>query len=293
VYPPVIEVETTPPSSPTAPIVIQNNNSEDLRLKIELIPIKQRGSAGEVVMVPELITSGFYGYYKDRIQFLLDGKKTSTIDLEALEAKEVVLNINLQEGDPPGDYYYAIVFVSSESVQKESSISNIPTGIATNLLLSVGPRGEASGGISEFTTGTFKNSGPVEFSLKLHNASNHLIQPQGYIEIADISGRRVGKVEVLPQYVLSGADRYLIDETQATGEARLAYNESDHKPKIVWGEKFVLGFYKATASIMLEENGKVIQAVTYFIAFPLYLFFALAIVIFIILSVYLRVKKII
>lgn len=291
IYPPVIEVQTVAPSSPTAPIVIQNNNSEDVNLKIQLIPIKQNGLSGEVTLHPELTNSGFYPYYKDKIQFLVEGKKTDSISLQALETKEVLVNINLEKGDPPGDYYYSVVFISEGNQPKESSVSRIPTGIATNLLLSIGPKDKSTGGIVEFSTSSFKSNGPVEFNLLLHNASRHLIEPNGYIEVSDLFGRKIGKIDILPQFILAGGDRYLIDEKQATGEARLAYNESDNKPKIVWPEKFLMGIYKAKANIILEENGRKVEAETYFFAFPTYLFFGLALIIFISLSVYLRVRK--
>jgi hypothetical protein len=282
IYPPVIEVQTTPPSSPSVPIVIHNNNSDDVVLKIELIPFKTNGISGEVVLMPEEINKGFYPYYRDKIQFLLEAKKTDTISLEALESKEIDLNINLTEGDPPGDYYYSIVFISEANGPSETSVSQIPAGIATNLLLSIGPKDEASGGTSQFKTSSLKSSGPVDFILKLHNASKHLINPTGSIEITNLFGQNVGNVKILPQYILARSDRFLVDDAQV---------ELDTNPKVIWPEKFIFGWYKATANIQLEENGSKIKAVTYFFAFPLYFFFPLVIIIFVSLSVYLRVKK--
>lgn len=291
IYPPVFEFDATPPSSPNAPLVIQNNNNEEIKLQIQLIPIKQSDATGNINLIPELINSGFYPYYKDKIQFLIEGKKTNVVELQPLEAKEIIVNVNLEKGDPPGDYYYSVVFISQGKQPEETSLSRIPAGIATNLLLSVGPYDKATGGITEFKTSSVKSSGPVEFSLKVHNGSKHLIQPEGEVKIYNLFGKQVGKVTILPQFILSNSDRYLLDETQATGEARIAFNEEDNKPKIVWQEKFLLGIYKANAIIRLEENGKPIEAITYFIAFPLYFFFGIAIVIFITLSIYIRVRK--
>src|SRR5690606_853026 len=124
---------------------------------------------------------GFYPYYKDRIQFLEQGKKTDTIILSALESKEIQLNINVSKGDPPGDYYYSIIFMTEGVEPEETSVSQIPAGIATNLLLSVGPKGTTNAGISEFATDFFKSKGPVRFALKLHNGSTHMIAPTGKI----------------------------------------------------------------------------------------------------------------
>lgn len=290
VYPPVIEIQTEPPSSPSVPIVIHNNNTEDVMLKIELIPIKQLGEAGDITIVPELSEKGFYKYYKDKVQLLLEGKKVSTIELQALESKELELNVNLAKGDPPGDFYYAVTFISSGSGPSETSIVKIPNGIGTNLLLSIGPKDKSTGGISQFRTSNFTSKGPVDFEIRLHNASKHLIQPTGRIEITNIFGSKQGIIEILPQYVLAGSDRYLVDTIQNSDEAK-KLNDTEQIPKVVWPEKFLLGMYKAKAIIQLEANGPTIEAVTYFFAFPLYLFIPLVIIIFSILGIYLKVRK--
>lgn len=290
IYPPVLEVQATPPSSPVVPLIIQNNNNEDITLRIELIPIKQSGLNGDIQLVPELINEGFYPYYRNKIQFLVDDRKVDSLILSPLETKEVNVNINLTEGDPPGDYYYSIVFISGSSFQDETSLSQLPAGIASNLLLSIGPKKPAGGGIVEFDTSTFKNSGPVDFSLKLHNASKHLIAPSGSVSVYNLFGQKVGSIDLLSQYILANSDRYLVDEIQSSPSALLT-NSFNSAPKVIWSEKFLLGFYTAEAKVLLEENGHILSSKTYFFAFPLYLFFPLVILIFIALSIYLRVKK--
>lgn len=291
IYPPVIEVQTSPPSSPTVPIIIQNNIEADVNLKIELIPFKTNGINGEVILLPDEANKGFYPYYRDRIQFLVDDKKTESISLAPLESKQVLLNINLAKGDPPGDFYYSIIFVSGQNGPSGTSVSQLPAGIGTNLLLSVGPKDFSAGAISQFTTSSFKANGPVDFSLKLHNSSKHVINPTGSIIIKNIFGQNVGTVKILPQYILAGSDRFMLDTNQSSPAAKLTYEDPNSTPKVTWEEKFLLGFYRAEATILLEENGRSVTSSTYFFAFPLYLFFPLVIVIFVVLSIYLRVKK--
>lgn len=291
IYPPVIEVQTTPPSSPSVPIIIHNDNEENVTLSIQLIPFRTNDVSGEVRLVPEEISKGFYPYYRDKIQFLVDAKKTDTITLAPLESKEVELNINLTKGDPPGDFYYSIIFISASNSPSETSASTFPTGIATNLLLSIGPKDTAAGGISQFTTSSFKSKGPVDFTLKLHNASKHVINPTGTITIQNVFGKNVGEVIILSQYVLARSDRFLVDATQSTTSGQLENTLLDPTPKVIWPENFLFGWYKATANIQLEDNSTVYKAETYFFAFPLYFFFPLVIVIFIALSIYLRVRR--
>jgi hypothetical protein len=263
IFPPVINIDASPPSSPTVPIVIQNDQEEDVNLKIELIPFKTNDRNGDILFLPQQINKGFYPYYRDRIQFLVDDKKTDYISLKPLESKEVTLNVNLTKGDPPGDFYYSIVFLSGSTGPKDTSIARIPAGIGTNLILSVGPKEKSSGGITEFTTSSFKKSGPAEFNIKLHNASKHVVLPTGTIEVKNMFGKNVGLVNLLPQYVIAGSDRYLLDDKSQPTSA-------DINPKAVWREKFLLGFYTAKASIQLDEKSQPLVATTYFFAFPIH-----------------------
>lgn len=288
IYPPVLEVQTIPPSSPTSSISIQNFDDNEVNLSIELIPIQMdKDATGNVLLNPGLLKGGFYGYYYGRIQFLSEGKKIESINLQPQETKQIQVSINLHKGDPPGDYYYAIVFLSSGKLLEDTSLASIPAGIATNLLLSVGPKSPAIGGITEFTTDSFKNNGPVEFTLKLHNASSHLVNPTGTIRIKNILGKQVEELNILPQYILAQSDRYLTGQDSSPS----AQFNSSLNPKIIWKEKFLLGFYSATANLKLEENGNIITAKTYFFAFPLYLLFIIVIILFVAAGIYLRVRK--
>jgi len=288
VYPPVIEVQTTPPATPTVPITIQNLEDSDVELSLQLIPFKMGpNGTGEVIFNPSALQQGFYGYYRGKIHFFVDDRKTDTITLQAQESKQVVVSINLQKGEPPGDYYFAIVFLSEGKTLNDTSLASIPAGIATNLLLSVGPKKPSVGGISEFSTSTFKSGGPVEFTLKLHNGSEHLINPTGEVSITNMLGKNVATISILPQYILAQSDRYLIDQS-SSASANLSVETT---PKVVWPEKFLLGFYTATANIRLEENGSLLTENAYFFAFPTYLFFGIVIAVFILASIYLRVRK--
>jgi hypothetical protein len=147
------------------------------------------------------------------------------------------------------------------------------------------------GGIVEFKTSFFNTQGPIEFSLLVHNGSKHLIQPEGNVEIEDLFGRKMASINILPQYILSGFDRFLMDDVIATGEARLSYNNNIFTPKIVWKEHLLLGFYKASAKVQLDQDSSIIESSTYFIVFPVYFLIGIVILLFISISIYLRVRK--
>ena len=91
-------------------------------------------------------------------------------------------------------------------------------------------------------------------------------------------------MNLLPQYVIAGSDRYLLDEKSQPDSA-------DENPKVIWREKFLLGFYTANATIQLDENSQVLTATTYFFAFPVMLFIPLSVGLFVAISIYLRVRR--
>jgi hypothetical protein len=288
IYPPVIEIQTTPPSSPVTQIKIKNNEDSRVDLQIELLPFKPNGATGEI-KIENAQNQGLIKLIQEKVQFLVNGVKTSSITLDPLETKTVNLNVNLTKQDPPGDYYYSVIFINNGKSLTDTSSSQIPAGIATNLLISIGPKTPSTGGISEFTTSHFKSKGPVYFLLKLHNASPHLIQPVGKVTIEDLFGKNIGTINILPQYVLANSDRYLTDESQSFSKP--SENLTTPLPQLKWNEGFLFGFYKATAQIKLDENSNPITQSIYFLAFPLYFFFVIVIAVFITLSIYLRVKK--
>ena len=284
-YPPVIHIQTTPPSSPNAPVIIKNNNKDEVELNIRLIPIVKKGAEGDVELKPELLTSGFYQYYAQRIQFIVDGYKSDVIRLKPLEKREISVNINLSKDDPPGDFYYLIAFMAEEQNTSDSSQSKIPAGVATNLLLSVGPKSQTTGNISEFSTSFFKMNGPVLFKLKIKNSSKHLILPSGNISLKNVFGKSVGSIDVLPQFILADSERYL------QNLAKKSNSKLGDTISVMWPENNLFGLYKATAQIVLSENGKLASESLYFFVFPVYLFLSLTGLIFVVLSIYIRVKK--
>ena len=60
---------------------------------------------------------------------------------------------------------------------------------------------------------------------------------------------------------------------------------------IIWPEKFLLGPYTAEAVIKLSNSGPVFRKSIVFIALPIYIIAAVAFVAFILLGIYLKVKK--
>lgn len=293
IYPPLIEIQTIPPSSPETPITIENFDGLPVDLSIELKPIRLSSlNNGIVELINEKNEDSLNKAIQSKIQVLDEGKKINAITLNPYQVKNLTLNVNTTQGDAPGDFYFAILFISKGIEINQSSSSQLPGGISTNLLLSIGPKRASIGIIETFKTNSFFESGPVPFTIVLKNNSKHLVVPSGNIIIKNMLGKEVGKIDILPQYVLADSKRYLIDKSQISSESSSKTKDNTlSTPKTVWKERFLLGFYNATLNLKLDKESQNIAKTITFFAFPTYLYFVIIIVIFVSLSIYLKVRK--
>ncbi len=293
IFPSVIEIQATPPSSPETTVAIQNFEDLPAELKIQLLPIKMTDEKnGTIEYLPDNEDS-LPQAIKRKIQILDNGKKINRLTLAPNETRDLTININLDKGDPAGDYYFSLVFLSEGIELSDTNASQIPAGIGTNILVSIGPKLSSSGIISEFKTKPFFSSGPVPFNLLLQNDSPHLIVPTGSITIKNLFGKKIANIKILPQYVLANSERYLVDANQVGTNEKYLSEVAKVKvanPIVFWPENFLLGYYKATVAIQLDENSTT-TASTSFFAFPTYLYFVLIILIFVGISIYLKVKR--
>ncbi len=291
IEPTVIQVDSMPPAKFEAPFQIRNLSSSSITLTSSIVSLEPQEDGKVTLRLNS--EADLADFVKEKI-VILDGQQVvEKLELRAGETKQLRLFMEVAEGDPAGDYYFSIVFTSDGTILDETSTSAIPAGIAMNVLVSIGPKVSSTGRISEFSTNNLVGSGPVFFKLKLENTGNHLIQPEGKIEVKNMFGKVVGDIKILPQYVLAQSSRYLIDATQASPPAELTLilsSKENDEPEVIWTEKFLLGLYTAEVELELEDGGsKIIEKVTFF-AIPVQFVLILSGIIFVILGIGLRIR---
>ena len=290
IEPTVIQIDATPPAKFQAPFRIKNLSNSSIKLGLKIIPIEARDDGKINLLLNEEDTLA--SVIRERL-IILDGQtQIKELELRAGETKQLLLFMDVKKGDPAGDFYFSLVFTSDGVVIDETSTSSIPAGIAMNVLVSIGPKVSATAIIEDFSTNRIVGAGPVFFNLKLKNTGRHLIQPEGNVTIKNMFGKKVADIKILPQYVLAESSRYLIDPTQASPSAQtsdiLSRKQQDN-PVVIWGEKFLLGFYTAEAKLYLEDNGaEVIKRITFF-AIPVQILVIVSGVVFVILGILLRI----
>lgn len=289
VSPPIFQIELTPPAAVRAQktLTLENTGDDPLSLHLVYKAFKPLGDNGELEYLKEGESVGNDPYIIDKVSILADDQAVSTINLPPKTKRDYDLSVAIPKDEPPGDYYFSLLFVSEASGElPQSSVSQAAGAVAVNVLLSIGPKTRTTGTIEEFSTDFFQNEGPVPFTVKIKNTSNHFIYPQGQIVITNMFGQNIGKIELLPVNILSNSTRSLPSKEQFVAlqqlqDAKTGKTKEDVKTLqtlktlgtfnssvALWPEKFLLGPYTATMTIALSQEGPVYVRSINFIGVP-------------------------
>ncbi|MCL4354614.1 hypothetical protein M1349_04075, partial [Patescibacteria group bacterium] len=258
VFPPIIQIDSTPPADISSPIEIQNNSEDPVQLKIIFKPFKASASENGT---PEYLKDGV-SFGDDPLFFqkvkILDGEEmVGSIELAPKQVKKLTLNIDIPADQPPSDYYFSVLFISKTQIETDTNNTQAAGGIGTNVLLTIGPKGTTTGVIKEFSAPFWLEKGPVPFTIRVANTSKHFINPKGQVLIKNMFGMTIGRVDLLPVNILSGTTRII---PGTSGSKQVVVNNS-----ALWPEKFLLGPYTATLTISLSEQGPILKKTVHFI----------------------------
>ena len=214
IFPPILQIQATPPTEIKSKILIENLGDDPVDLKIGLKPfIASDKENGQVNYSSDYNLADPFIF--DKMQILDGNSSIDSITLAPGQKKELTLEIALPQNEILGDYYFSIIFISANTPTANSNISGAAAGIATNVLLSIGPKGPTQGNIEEFSAPVFKTHGPVPFTVRIRNTSDHFITTKGDIVIKNMFGQSVGKVDLLPVNILSQSVRSIPDSLQS------------------------------------------------------------------------------
>jgi hypothetical protein len=296
IYPPIFQIQTVPPSSIKIPFSIQNFADSSVNLTISIKPFTAADSEnGDITFLNDLSS------YPDpsllgRIQVLDNDNAIDTLTLAPKQKKDLNLTIDIPKNEVKGEYYISLLFNSNSQNTNNSSSSQTTAGIASNILLSVGPLGDPKGYIEDFSAPPFITQGPVPFTVRVKNASDHYLTPKGDITISNMFGQTIGKVNLLSVNILSDTIRRIPDsiqsDTTSSSYAKIKdVVDKNTYPVAIWPEKFLVGPYTATLTLALSDSGPLYKKSIMFFAFPSEYILAILIIIIIVLFIILRVKR--
>lgn len=280
IYPPVIQVDAIPPALVNTVISIQNGSDQTATYSIFLMPFKDtKDKNGETEYDRSLLTT--YKSFFGKVRVMEGNKVVTQVSLAPHQTKEINLRIAVPKGETPRDYYFAILFISNAGGETDqSSFIGARAGVASNVLVSLGPKSKSSGFIKEFSSPKFVTRGPIDFTLNLANTSLHYVTINGNIVIKNIFDQTVGNIDFPRVNILASSERFIESEDNKSAS-----------PRIAWNEKFLLGIYKAELNVALSEDGPILKRQITFIAFPIEVLLGILVAIALTIGIVRRVRS--
>jgi len=297
ISPVLFRIEANPPADIWTPFIIENQSDQPVSLKIGYKAFDPQASKnGSVVFLKN--GQAIQGQDKkifEKMQ-IVDDQNIShdNVDLGPRQKKRFRLRILLPANEPTSDYYFSLLFLQSlqqtdqknsqENIENQKSSLILQAGVGMNVLLAIGAKETPIGSIETFTAPRFSNTGPIPFTLSVHNSGMHFFTSQGNILIKNMFGQNVGKVIIPPSVILAGTSRTFVSANSSADEKYLWQN-------LIWPEQFLLGIYTATLTLTLSDKGPVYTRTIHFLGFPVILSGEILIVLATLGYIYLRVKR--
>lgn len=264
VYPPIIQINSVPPAEIQAPLTLENRSEIPLDIKIELKPfVSSDRENGQIKYIEEKEANFADPDIFNKVKIYDLGNQLTGFSIAPKQRKDLTLRISLPKDSKESDYYFSIIFLASSGQEQSSSTSQSVSGIASNVLLSVG-EGKTTGSVQEFSAPFFVEKAPVPFTVRIKNTSNHFVAPKGEIIIKNIFDKPIGRVDLLETNILSQSVRNIPSSDFA--------NEDTISPEkeitADWKNNFIIGPYKATLTLALSDKGPIFRRTIFFFAFP-------------------------
>ena len=240
IWPPLLEVIIQPGKTVTQVYKLTNNSDHELQISPQIFPFEPVGEKGLIrIEIPKEVRppgrsdlskkdQGFFSFENAELN--------QPFGVAVGQTKELVLKIIIPSSNPQNDYYYTLLFSTSEIPADKKSQSSSVTQIGSNILLTVSRLGtpNLSGKIKEFSAPIIIDSfSPTNFKAIVANTGSSFWKPFGKITITGILKQK-DEIKLLEQNVLADSSR------------ELAINS--FKPQLP------IGPFKASLEFSLNEN---------------------------------------
>lgn len=280
IYPPIVKIRAKKGSQVKIPLKIENFSENKVNLSASYKEFKSTNSYdGNIEYLPK--SKKFKDLIYQNIKISINNTQQEQIFLDAKEMKYIDLSILIPSNQEPADYYFSLILKTTSSSTPISSASKINLGVSSNILLSIEPDYSSSIEISEFSTSLIHANSKVPFKLILKNPNRSFVSFQGTINIYDIFGKLVKQIQIPMQTILSNSHRNFKDSSMR---------------EILLDEPLLLGLFRADLHLesdLRDQNQKdnKIYHSLYFIVIPTKIWVIITASIFILISIYLRVRK--
>lgn len=175
------------------------------------------------------------------------------------EIKTLIITLNVPANASPGGHYGVIRFTATPAALNSTGVS-LSASLGALLLVTVNGNIQENLAVQEFSvnhggkTGSFFESGPLDFVERFKNNGNVHVQPVGQVTITDMFGKKVAAVNVNlpPRNILPVSIRKFDQPLDSS----------------VLGSKKLFGRYHANLKVTYGSNRKTLTASLAFWVIP-------------------------
>lgn len=204
-----VEVPLNPGETAVRQLKVVNRYNREVKFKIEIEDFKGSRQPGEnVVLLGQ--DKGPYSL-KDFIQ-----PETLSFTLKPKERIILPIIISIPADAQPGGLYGAVIVSTEPNSESERVAANQSKGnltivsrVASLFFVRVNGPVNENGSLTEFSVNrqVFADKQPVNFKVLYENKGNVYLNPYGYIEIKNLLGSTVARLNIDPYFVMPEAVR--------------------------------------------------------------------------------------
>lgn len=247
-------------------LILKNLSFVDLSFTCDLLPFTAAETeSGEITYKIDQNKSEIYKTLFSEIIFFAGKTQTNTFTIPPQQEQTITLQGTLEKTQTNTDYYFSIVCISKANNNDSSSESAtfLDTGIASNIVLSLGTRHISELHIEEFSTPAFSDQGPIPFTIRASNRGKRITKAAATLVITNVLGHNVASFDLPSLSVLQGSTRNLTLSQIATKDNKA------HQQTGVWNGKNIIGAYTARLTVKDTTTGQKQAAISHFFAIPI------------------------
>ncbi len=226
VFPPIIKIKANAGQELSASIKIKNLASEATEVQISFRPFKEEDGRVNFILYKDYTPEN--SSILKNVRVLEGNQNISNMVLSPGQERNLTLNIKIDNKAKNQDFYFSVVFLTVSKNKSENSYSAVRTGMASNILLSVGDDSQVS--VINFSSDLFAQEGKLKFEGEIENSGRNFMTIHPRIRIKNIFGKTIEVIEIEEINLLANSSRNL------TGKSK----------KIESKKEYLFGPYKAT-----------------------------------------------
>lgn len=260
ITPPSQEVNAKPGKEIKVQMKVRNPGSTPLPIKVRVEDFTASGEEGQVALT-------------EKSNYSVTGWTTISPENFTLSPKAeqtVTATIRVPSGAAGGRYGALVFQINPQKPDPNTNAASVAQEIAGLFLVKIEGPTEERLLLERISAPIFSEFGPINLKMKFINTGNIFTKTGGLINITNMFGQKVTDVVVKPTNVFPGANRVIIGTVP---------------------NKFMIGFYTASAAMYYGTANNVLNATTTFFVFPVRLVAAIIIVLFFFYATRKRLKK--